>query len=135
MRKTEEAAEGAVREAARMRSELDALGRPVQQYAAAGSQQRLASVSERLAQARDKLATQEAQLQVRCLSVPAPGQPPAGSHRTALVYLTSGLCCALLAGSAKHCTQGAMLWQPGSWAPVSSSAKPVGTGRMPSGLL
>lgn len=65
MRKNEEAAETAARGVARMRSELDALARPIQQYIAAGSADRLRAVTERLAQNRQKLAAQNAELGVR----------------------------------------------------------------------
>lgn len=64
MRKTEEAAEATAREVARMRSELDALTRPIQQYVQAGSEERLRACSERLKELRQKLSTQHAQLQV-----------------------------------------------------------------------
>ena len=64
MRKAEEAAEAAAREVARMRSELDALNRPVQQYRIAGTADRLRTCSERLAQTRETLTKHEREWQV-----------------------------------------------------------------------
>ena len=64
MRRQEEAAEAAVREVARMASQLEAQARPIQQYGAAGGSARLAEVSQRLGRSREGLQRQEHELQV-----------------------------------------------------------------------